>query len=51
MEQFANLSSIPRASKNEEAIRLYLFDFAKKHSLLAQQDATGNVLITKKLHS
>lgn len=47
-EQFANLSSIPRASKNEEAIRLYLFDFAKKYSLLAQQDATGNVLITKK---
>ncbi len=47
-EQFAKLSAIPRASKNEEAIRLYLVDFAKQYSLVAKQDAIGNVLITKK---
>jgi dipeptidase D len=44
---FYDITQIPRPSKKEEAILLYLLDFAHKHKLEAKQDKAGNILITK----
>jgi dipeptidase D len=44
---FAEISLIPRGSKNETAIGKYLVDTAKKLGLEAAQDAAGNVLARK----
>ncbi len=44
---FAEISRIPRGSKNEKAIGAYLFATAKKLGLEAQQDAVGNVVARK----
>jgi dipeptidase D len=44
---FAEISRIPRGSKNEAAIGKYLIDTAKKLGLAAEQDACGNVLARK----
>ena len=44
---FAEISLIPRGSKNETAISKYLVDTAKKLGLEARQDAAGNVLARK----
>jgi dipeptidase D len=44
---FAEISRIPRGSKNEKAIGAYLVSTAKKLGLEAQQDAVGNVLARK----
>jgi dipeptidase D len=44
---FAEISLIPRGSKNETAIAKYLVDTAKKLGLDALQDAAGNVLARK----
>jgi dipeptidase D len=44
---FEEICSIPRISKNEEKIRQYLLDFAKKHNLKAREDKVGNILIIK----
>ncbi len=44
---FAEISRIPRGSKNETAIAKYLVGTAKKLGLSAQQDAAGNVLVRK----
>jgi dipeptidase D len=45
---FQEITQIPRASKKEENIRNYLFDFAKKYNLPVEKDEIGNVLIRKK---
>jgi dipeptidase D len=46
-EYFEEICRIPRISKNEEKIRLYLLEFAEKNNLEAKEDAVGNILITK----
>ncbi len=45
-EQFEAISAIPRASKQETAIRTYLIQFAQQHNLNVCEDKIGNVLIT-----
>ena len=44
---FEEICNIPRLSKNEEKIRQYLLDFAKKHNLESKEDKVGNILIIK----
>ncbi|TAL61481.1 MAG: aminoacyl-histidine dipeptidase [Bacteroidetes bacterium] len=44
---FEEICKIPRLSKNEEKIRQYLIDFARKNNLETQEDEVGNILITK----
>jgi dipeptidase D len=44
---FAEISRIPRGSKNEKAIGAYLVATAKKLGLEAQQDGVGNVVARK----
>jgi dipeptidase D len=44
---FAEISRIPRGSKNEKAIGAYLVATAKKLGLEAKQDAVGNVVARK----
>lgn len=44
---FDEITQVPRPSKKEEKIRLWLIDFAKKHNLECNVDATGNVLMRK----
>lgn len=45
---FNEILKIPRPSKKEEKIALYLMNFAKEHNLEAIQDDAGNVVIKKK---
>jgi dipeptidase D len=44
---FEEICSIPRLSKNEEKIRQYLLNFARKNNLESCEDKVGNILITK----
>lgn len=44
---FAEISRVPRGSKNETAVGKYLVDTAKKLGLRAEQDEVGNVLARK----
>ena len=44
---FEEISNIPRPSKKEEQVRLYLMQFAKKNQLECKADNAGNVLIKK----
>ena len=44
---FDEILKVPRPSKQEEQIRAYLLDFAKKHNLEAKTDAKGNVVIIR----
>ncbi len=44
---FYEILQIPRASKKEEQIIAYLFNFAKKHQLEVKKDKVGNVVIRK----
>ncbi len=44
---FYEITQIPRPSKKEDKIRLYLQEFGKKHQLTTKTDEAGNVLITK----
>ena len=44
-KRFWEISQIPRASKNEERIRLYLRNFAGQHNLDFKEDETGNIVI------
>jgi len=46
-KHFDEIRKIPRCSKNEEKIREYILDFAKKHNLKIKIDKTGNVVISK----
>lgn len=42
---FEEISSIPRESGNEEGIRRYLLEWAKKHDIYAVADRAGNVIM------
>ena len=44
---FAEISRIPRGSKNETAISQYVFETAKRLGLKAKQDRLGNVVVKK----
>jgi dipeptidase D len=44
---FAELSRIPRCSKNEAAAAAFVFNTAKKLGLECQQDSVGNVVVRK----
>ncbi len=46
-QYFYEITQVPRPSKKEEKIILYLKDFAKKFNLELLQDKTGNILIKK----
>ncbi len=46
-QYFDEICQVPRPSKKEEKIIAYLMDFGKKHKLNTQNDAAGNVLISK----
>jgi len=46
-KHFDEISKIPHCSKNEEKIREYIIDFAKKNNLKSKIDKTGNVVIYK----
>ena len=43
--QFAILSSIPRPSKQEDAVLQYIKEFADHHNLRWKQDAVGNLVV------
>jgi len=47
---FAEISQIPRGSKNEKAIAEYVIDTAKRLGLVAKQDKTGNIVVKKPAH-
>jgi dipeptidase D len=44
---FAEISAIPRGSKNEAAIAKYVMQTAKRLGLASKQDKAGTVLVTK----
>lgn len=44
---FAEISRIPRGSKNEAAISKYVYETAQKLGLQAKQDTLGNVVVKK----
>ena len=44
---FEEICSIPRLSKNEDKIRHYLIDFARKNNLESKDDEVCNILIIK----
>ncbi len=44
---FADICSIPHPSKHEEAMLVFLKEFAEKHSLTTRQDEIGNLVIEK----
>jgi dipeptidase D len=44
---FEEICNIPRLSKNEDKIRQFLHDFAKKNNLELKEDETGNILISR----
>jgi len=44
---FEEICKIPRLSKNEGNIRIFLKDFAIKNKLRVDEDKVGNILITK----
>lgn len=44
-KRFYEISQIPRQSKHEERIRLYIKNFADQHNLSFKEDQTGNILI------
>lgn len=44
---FDEVCRIPRLSRNEERIRQYLLEFARKNKLKSKEDDAGNILIIK----
>ena len=44
---FSEICKIPRPSKKEEKIILYLLDWAKKNNITAKQDEVGNIVMSK----
>lgn len=48
LEQFFEITKIPRQSYDEEKIRDYIYEFGKKHNLETYKDNYKNVLIRKK---
>lgn len=49
-KHFANISDIPRESKNETEVMNYIKKFAGENQLEYAQDEAGNVVIYKKAH-
>ena len=45
-KKFYEISQIPRPSKKEERVRLYLRNFAGQHNLGFKEDETGNIVIS-----
>ena len=45
LERFEQVSSIPRGTKNEDAIRAWLVDWAASRGLATKTDETGNLVI------
>lgn len=45
LEKFEQVSSIPRDTKNEAAIRQWLIDWSGAHGLKSKTDAAGNLVI------
>ena len=43
--RFYEISQVPRPSKSEERIRLYLINFAGQNNLKLKEDKTGNIVI------
>ncbi len=43
--RFFEISQVPRPSKSEERIRLYLRNFAGQHNLTMKEDECGNIVI------
>ncbi len=43
--RFFEISQVPRPSKHEERVRLYLRNFAGKNNLEMKEDETGNIVI------
>src|SRR5215470_4506356 len=46
-KHFAEISKIPRGSKNEKAVARYVLKIAKRLGLKGKQDAYGNVVVRK----
>jgi dipeptidase D len=44
-DRFYEISQIPRPSKHEDRIRMYLRDFGDNNNLQTREDAVGNILI------
>ncbi|MGL4292597.1 MAG: aminoacyl-histidine dipeptidase [Bacteroidales bacterium] len=44
---FDQITKVPRPSKKEEKIRVYLKEFAAEHKLACKEDEVGNILISK----
>jgi len=44
---FQQLTTIPRSSKKEDAVRRWLLDFAQKNNLTSTVDSAGNILMRK----
>lgn len=47
IEEFEKIASIPRGSGNEDAIAHYVLSWAKEHSLEAEIDSVGNVIVRR----
>lgn len=45
LKMFEEINKIPRRSKNEEKLALWLMEWAKNHNFEAKTDALNNVLI------
>lgn len=45
-QRFYEISQIPRPSKHEERVRLYLRNFAGQHNLDFKEDETGNIVVS-----
>lgn len=46
-QHFDQILQIPRASKDEEAMRRYVLSVAERHGFETRQDAAGNVVVVK----
>ncbi len=46
-EQFYEISQIPRCSKEEEKVREYVIELAKRNNLTYKMDEVGNVVVQK----
>ena len=44
---FEEITKIPRPSKHEEKILLYLKDFASERNLEMREDSTGNIVVIR----
>lgn len=45
LKNFEKVSSVPRGSKNEAAIRNWLIEWATEHNCTSKTDAAGNLVI------